>query len=64
MIYYIQSEVPITATDAAVDQVVKLLKELEPLCPSKVRKSLVCLQGAREVKINSKYILLNMTSTV
>ncbi len=34
---FIQSEVPITATDAAVDQVVKLLKELEPLCPSKVR---------------------------
>ena len=33
-----QSEVPITATDAAVDQVVKLLKELEPLCPSKVKE--------------------------
>ena len=36
----VQSEVPvpITATDAAVDQVVKLLKELEPLCPSKVKE--------------------------
>jgi hypothetical protein len=37
MLCYVQSEVPITATDAAVDQVVKLLKELEPLCPTKVK---------------------------
>ena len=35
---FIQSEVPIQPTDTAVEEVVNLLKEIEPLCPSKVGK--------------------------